>query len=236
MLMKHRLLAIALPGLLTMTAHAAESRVTECAEVNFLMGRGTGDFSKYDTLGASVAGGFRRGGHLLQLEVGGLRGESYEDDLAGRLPDKPTVLAFDDARSQVDQIPVWANYRYGVSFGPSDRFRIEAGPTAGLAIERITTKGNVTTFDTSTGTTTRNGSYRESSGGVIFQYGAGITLSCRIDKHWSARVGLRHIESTRLEVEQDTPPLSNGTDRYYHRVVLPAHGENIVAIGAEYTF
>jgi opacity protein-like surface antigen len=212
-------------------------------EVNALYGHTDSKMGDLNSYGGTVAGGFYSGNHLVQLETGamisedlGFRGmtDSYTD------PAKSTrslYRTFGD--SEVQDIPVWFNYRYGMSFGPKDMFRFEAGPLIGFRVSTFRFKYGARIVDSDPAATSpQNFSGNTSqSGHLVFDYGAAAMLRCRFTEQWSLNVGYRYVRSSKQDFKVRLPELDSASVSYYDpNWQFPEHGTHYASVGVEYRF
>ncbi len=237
--MKSSHIAVALLATLAAQAHA--SVTTECVEAGMIYSRGSGDDSGYDAAGLTVAAGWRRGNHKLQLQVAALAGENESVSLVqpytaiSTTPPTPYLLT-ENNRYRLDHLPVWVNYRYGVDFGPADKARVEFGPTLGIRVQRLYTKGHVSALNLTTLNTDVDADYRDSSGNISFDYGVGGSLSYAISAKWRIIGGLAWIGTTATDFRQEIKPLGTATTYTARPIEIDAHATTYGSLTLEYTF
>jgi opacity protein-like surface antigen len=206
-------------------------------EVNALYGRTDGKLNNSNSYGGSIAGGYYIGDHLLQLEVGVLMSENlggFTDATVN--PANPAQnFVYNQRKSELQDIPVWVNYRYGVSFGPNDMFRFEAGPTIGARVRTL--RNNYDLVITEVGQPTRfvNGEDAQ-SGDLVFDYGAGATLRCRFTQNWSLTAGYKYIRTLSADFESRVRELDSVSAYVFYPSSSPSHGTHYASVGVEYRF
>ncbi len=205
-------------------------------EVNALYGSARDLPGNLDLYGASVAGGHYFGNHLLQMEVGALFSESMGGGvLVATNPLNPSELCVVNfTEADLQRIPVWAHYRYGVSFGPGDSVRFEAGPLLGASLDILRTEYDLTVSDGTTVKTYRGG--EEQTGGVAFNYGLSAALRVAVAEHWAVTAGYRFVRSTKIEFEHEYRELGTSAAWVYSKGEIPEHNTHYASVGVEYRF
>lgn len=205
-------------------------------EVSALYGKAPKLGDGLDFYGASVAGGYYFGNHLLQLECGALLSESAGNGtISGVNPANPAqsfTMRITDM--EIQRIPVWLNYRYGRNFGADGRFRLEAGPVLGASVETLRSEYDLTVTEGTTVSRYRDRS--EQSGGLAFEYGVAAAARARLGDHWSLVAGYRWVRSTEVEFRHHTKELDTSTLWVYQNARIEAHSTHYVSLGAEYRF
>ena len=207
-------------------------------EINALYGRTDSKLDDTNFYGASAAGGYYFGNHLLQLEVGVLLSENLgsHTELGATNPaNSAQTFDFYGKRTELQDIPIWVNYRYGVSFGPADRIRLEAGPVLGARVRTFREKYNLTIHETGLPDRTSSGA-SEQSGKVVFDYGLAAAMRVRLTDSWSIHAGYRYLRSTSASFESRVRQLDSGNTYVYYPVRLPEHGTHYASFGVEYLF
>lgn len=224
-------------GMIPFAAFAETEWTNGQFEVNALYGRADSKLDNINSYGGSVAGGFYFGNHLLQLEVGVLMSENLGGFTNAAVnPANPAQnFVYLQKKSELQDIPVWVNYRYGVSFGPRDMFRIEAGPTIGARVRTLRNEYDLVITETGQPTRFVNGEDGQ-SGALVFDYGAGATLRCRFTQNWSLTAGYRYIRSLSADFESRVRELDSATSYVYYPSSSPSHGTHYASVGVEYRF
>lgn len=206
-------------------------------EVNALYGHTNRIGDGLDFYGGSVAGGYYYdNAHLFQLEVGALISNSFADGFV--IDENPIntnqLIIADFKKREIQRIPAWVHYRYGVNFGPKDMFRLEAGPLLGLDILTVRTKYDLSVYEGGSGTdyTDRN----TQDGGLAFEYGGSVALRVRLAERWSLSAGYRFVRSTEVKIHSRIGELTSGDRGVTINEDLRMHNMHYASVGVEYRF